>query len=107
VCYCLKIIFLPKSQSDEHDRRILGDTSPGQMRQFQYLASLRRTGTNPVHLGGGALISELWVLSASSLTSLFVRPTDLVVALGIVNVGTTVVAPGMTTIAQEIRSQDQ
>lgn len=77
------------------------------MRQFQYLASLRRAGTNPVHLAGGVLITEAWVLSAASVASLFITtPTQLIVAFGVINVPT-VVAPGFTSIAQQITINDE
>ncbi|KAL7041280.1 hypothetical protein ACKWTF_000702 [Chironomus riparius] len=75
------------------------------MGQFQFIVSIRRTGTNQVHLGSGALIGPTWILSASSLTSLFVRPADMTIAFGVVNVPT-VVAPGFTLAAQEFATNE-
>ena len=90
---------------DEPDKRILGDTQPGEMRKFQFIVSIRRTGTNLAHLGSGALIGPTWVISASSLTSLFVRPADMTIAFGVINVPT-VVAPGFTAAAQEFATNE-
>ncbi|XP_070494613.1 complement factor D-like [Chironomus tepperi] len=92
--------------ADDSESRILGSTSPASMRQFQHIASLRRAGTNQVHLAGGVMIGENWVLSASSVASLFLTtPTQLLIAFGVINVPT-LVAPGFTHVAQEIVLND-
>lgn len=72
-----------------------------QLRQFPYACSIRRSGTIN-HVGGGSLISDIWVITARSVTTLFNAPSELAVAMGILNFNTAVVAPGLVSNAQII-----
>ncbi|XP_070501165.1 trypsin 3A1-like [Chironomus tepperi] len=94
------IFYLGFCSSYKWEGRIL-QGSAAQLRQIPYAASIRRVGTLG-HVGGGTLISDAWVITAKSVTSLFLRPADLAVALGILNTANTIVAPGMVSTAQAV-----
>lgn len=53
-------------------------------------------------MGGGSLISDIWVITARSVTTLFNAPNELAVAMGILNFEATVVSPGLVSTAQLI-----
>ena len=104
--YVLKLFFKNEIEfnnlylEDEGESRVISGLAAG-LRQFPYACSLRLVNTLN-HVGGGSLISDIWVITARSVTTLFTAPNQLAVAMGILNFSGAIVAPGLVSTAQVI-----
>jgi len=85
---------------DEREPRIISGLV-AHLRQFPYACSIRRVNTLN-HVGGGSLISDIWIITAKSVTAFFTAPNQLAVAMGILNFSGAVVSPGLVSTAQFI-----
>ncbi|XP_070492478.1 transmembrane protease serine 12-like [Chironomus tepperi] len=84
-----------ESQPKGSLRRILRGQK-AELRQFPYVVSIRYRNSSK-HVGGGALISPKFVLTAATVVSNFKTPYDVELHMGIVNIGNKLEPPGWTT----------